>query len=166
MMKLKELLDIVIDSTPYEWRDIGPGSVSLDEDDHGMFAVYKPDVSLSLAWGQQYMGSPLDGPGYEWRKKFVVHDVTAYYADVRWNGVTVHREMLLSVDGSAGHTLPAPSLRAEETLANRITPMQREFARLICSIPNEQGNTVDSAIEQAGFVVADDDFLLSRMEDF
>jgi hypothetical protein len=104
-MTLDEILNTVAGSTRDDWNIIhcwggGPSFLDsfsvwtggadrwgLEHDQHGIRAAYRPDVSLGVAYGLDYMredGKPLL-LDYEWAKQFVDSRVTGSWVDVLWS---------------------------------------------------------------------------------
>jgi hypothetical protein len=134
----------------------GDDGCGLDVGSHALRAVYKPDVSLGLAYGLDYAGGR--ELTFDWAK-FPDTTVTGSWADVLWNGMLVHRQLLLVVDGSRA-ILPAPSsVYAPVSLAHEpvqvgdvVTPFERAFARIVHGLEHRPED-FDRYFEVAGFLV-------------
>jgi hypothetical protein len=118
MPSLAEMRSIIRASTVDHWEVtlIGPtylnafGTVSdqsgtwLEHKEHVHRAVYRPDVSLGLAWGMDVYSDdlPIHAP---WSDRFSDPTIHLQYIDVLWNGMLIDRREIAKVDGHRG-TLP------------------------------------------------------------
>jgi hypothetical protein len=117
-MRYDDVRNTVTSSLTTDWALLAEGPYYLDQlaqvsgpeghwieiDSHYHLAVYKPDVSIRLAWGirQDYR---LVFDGWQWPANS--KDIARFIVDVFWGGALVARWTLLVVD--EGHCyLPDP----------------------------------------------------------
>lgn len=106
---------MITGSSPRDWELIGPpvyldrlGEVTsgdqhwIEVDSQYYLAVYKPDVSLRLAWGLT-LEKDLSFEGWI----FPDRSIWRYAVDVFWQGALVGRRTVLNVDGGRCY-LPDP----------------------------------------------------------
>ena len=74
-----------------------------------MVAAYKPDVSITLAWGLELNNNFRE----EWANKFHDPRASSHYVDIFFNNALVHREIYVIVDGGRAK-LPLPNLKDGE----------------------------------------------------
>ena len=86
----------------YEVRD-GIKSGTLVEESHGMYACYRPDVSISLAFGLLIN----DDFKEEWANAFPDKSASSHYVDIFFNNNLVERISYVNVDGGRAK-LPIP----------------------------------------------------------
>lgn len=107
---------------------------------HHELAVYKPDVSLSMAWGYDYtadtvqealLGNSKDRRVFEFTKNFPDSSARCFLLDIFWNGSLVHREHLISVDGCRAN-LPIP--RTDRNGEEYFEKFGVSLARLVTTI--------------------------------
>jgi hypothetical protein len=170
-MTYDELLKTVCDSLPTHWNQIscggfgaGPSYLSAPdgqggEMDHYCRAAYRSDVSLGLAFGL----SPVDDQrDFEFLKHFADRRSHPTFLDIFWNGMLVHREMGLVVDGGR-MTLPwprqpvdaSPSRDRSEVVAELVSKQAAALWRLVAEFEGHvgPGDSFDEYLAQAGFVV-------------
>jgi hypothetical protein len=177
MKSLDHLRDQILGSSRGDWHVIHPpiyelkvgrvdsrngsGDVEhwVDIDEHDLLAVYRPDVSLRIAYGI----ATHDARGWEpeWAH-FANPEVNAMYADVFWNGALIDRHVVIEVD-SGRALLPDPrDLRVSatedvfntEVIAQTVTQSQVKFARLLHSLADR--DDFDEYFLRAGFVEVPD----------
>jgi hypothetical protein len=126
-MTLKELLDAIISSSKTDWNTIvcwgaqsGPSYHNqfeffevyngqknvLHSNSHGMVASYKPDVSVTIAWGL-VASKDFNEP---WATNFPDSHASSHHVDVFFNNALVYRDLYVSVDGGRAK-LPLPRRR-------------------------------------------------------
>lgn len=178
-MTKAELIEIIRHSEQDDWETItcwgwgsGPSYLDrlgiwtsgetwrLDIESHALRAVYKPDLSLGIAYGLIVGdGKPLD---FDWAK-FPDEQVTASFVDVLWNGMLVHRDQVLHVDGGRA-ILPwprpwgttEPGSRTPIAIGNQVTATELALARLVHGFEHAPAQ-FDSYLERSGFVIDPDD---------
>ena len=178
-MTKDELIQIIRGSEQADWETIicwgwgsGPSYLNqpiiwtsgdtwgLEVKSHAIRAVYKPDLSLGIAWGLEHGdGEPLN---FDWAK-FPDTQVRASFADVIWNGMLVHREQALSVDGGRA-ILPwprpwgttEPGGHTPIQVGNQVTETEVALARLVHGFEHAPAE-FDNYFERAGFVIDPDD---------
>ncbi len=138
-MRLQELLKSIIESDPNDWytissptfrdRLIGVSSSTeghwLEINSHHTTAVYKPDVSITLAWGLDWK-EDFDEP---WAKSCPDPSASGDYVDVYYNGSLVFRTVYITVDCGRAK-LPMPMSRTDLNVARNYY----HFVQLIDSI--------------------------------
>lgn len=123
-MNFQELFDTITSSRPEQWNtvvcwgaDSGPSYRDhfvfndvynkhpnvLVAESHGMIAAFKPNLSLTLAWGLEF-SDKFEEP---WTSKFANPKASGHYVDVFFNNALVHRDTYVIVDGSRAY-LPFP----------------------------------------------------------
>jgi hypothetical protein len=128
-MTLDELRALIAWSTRDDWNLVDNGPIYLDQlrwvtdwsgererrddvcwvevESHDPLASYKPDVDITIGWGLDTGTTVLDGVN-PWPGVFA--KVRWAYADVRWRGQVIDREVLLCADTGDGRVvLPAPN---------------------------------------------------------
>ena len=163
-MTLAELMDRIINSSKEDWNSIacwGAGSgpsyrnkfefYSTYEGEqavlhcvpYGMAASYKPDLSITLAWGLT-VNEDFREP---WANKFPDPKASSHYVDVFFNNALVYRELYVVVDG--GRTkLPIPR-KPKELLVPR---NYYSFIKLLDEIDTYL-SSYESYFKQAGFEI-------------
>ena len=123
-MTLTEIMDTIISSSKEDWHSItcwgamsGPSYRDkfefyykyeespnvLHAVSHGMVASYKPDLSITLAWGLT-ANNDFREP---WANKFPDPKASSHYADIFFNNALVYRVPYVVVDGGRAK-LPIP----------------------------------------------------------
>ena len=149
---------MIITSSPGDWERLerlgGPGW----PDGHHYLAVYKPDVSLRLAWG---FVAREDEPAFrDWHFSTPVEQ---HLVDALWHGALVARWPVLAVDNVHGY-LPDPRNMLMETgepgqvehVAWTVKASETALPRLLQLLVPPQGpRNFDSYLEQSGIQVVD-----------
>ena len=161
-MKYDEIGRLVTASSAEDWAVLPGGPLYLDQlgevssgdrhwvevGSHHTLAVYRPDVSLRLAWGLA-LGDKLTFEGMIWPDR----TITRHVADAFWEGSLVSRWHYLVVDGGRCYlpdpdrgllrtggsaddyeTGPWTATASEVALArllNALTPRVNEFSRYL-----------------------------------
>jgi hypothetical protein len=171
-MTYDDVISTILGSSKEDWELIlcGGGSLDggpsfLDEDQgdqvvsHSYRGVYRPDISLGLAFGLGYVQ---DKRQFEWAKSFANSQTWPTTLDVLWNGMLIHREHGLVVDGGR-MTLPWPTpayMSTEdrpmdaELVGESVTKAQVKFWQLV----NELKTSIVSFTEyldRSGLVAVD-----------
>ena len=133
-MTLQELIERIKMSSPGDWHKIGgfpsyrdkftlhsnADSRWVEVEPHDVVAVYKPDVSITMAWGLT-VHADFQEP---WANEFPDRRASSHYVDIFFNSALVFREMYVSVDGGRAY-LPLPR-RAEAHV------IPADYARFVC----------------------------------
>ena len=165
-MTLDELREIVVNSEVDDWNVMycwgahsGPsyrgrpshevqemGDDSMRFDVHGMTAAYRPDVSITLAWGI----TSLEDFETDWARSVSMnHTVTSNFADLFYNGALVNRELYVVVDEGRAF-LPLPK-KVGGTEVNR---WDYNFVRLLDTLEVAKISEYDGYFRRAGLTVA------------
>lgn len=127
----------------------------LKVNSHSDIAVYKPNVSITLAYGLQCTDD-FKGP---WTKKFPNRDASSSYVDVFYNNALVFRDAYVNVDGARAR-LPLPTTKWDKQKTNikALTVPERlyRFIRLVDSM--DHLSDYDSYFQQAGFTIVDEEW--------
>jgi hypothetical protein len=163
-MNLAQLIGTIVSSQPTDWNHIpcwGTNSGPSYRDElsfHGLYygqrnvlhvkshpntASYIPDVSVTLAYGLEWM----DDFKEPWINNFPAPKTTAHFADVFYNGALVFRTAYVHVDG---HDLPWPP--ADGSL--KIPRAQAQFSGLLDAFGKI--SRFDDALRTAGMNLTDD----------
>lgn len=98
------------------------------EGKHSSFYVLREDAGITLAFGADHN----DGEGWDhepWSQVFPDKNVFGHYLDVRYHGTTIHRDLILSVDGHRAD-LPSGSVVGDQKQGVvGMTTTQPEVAR-------------------------------------
>jgi hypothetical protein len=151
-MRYDDILEVIAQSDPHDWNRIADGPLFLygfpDADGywthHGAVAVYKPDVSIGLAWGLPVN----DDFKEEWANRFDDSHASSHWVDVFFNRQLIHRDLRVLVDG-ARVGLPAPERDGKRLV---ISSWQHGFFGLIQGLAG--GPEFDGYLRRAGIEVA------------
>lgn len=175
-MTLRELLNVVLESTPDDWHKITCWGASSGPSyrDHPKFfevyegqkdvlvtrshpevAVYIPDVSITMAWGLD------SNPDFkeDWANKFPDPTASSHFVDLFYNDALVFRDLYVNVDG-ARCGLPLPSLKRDKdgkVVAREVPHDKYTFFNLLESI----GGSViefDQYFRRAGFTLVEENW--------
>lgn len=128
-MTLKGLRDLCAFSREEEWHVIECGRGGDGEradprpDGHRWRATYRPNVSVSMAWGQR--AEPDEE--HEWPEGLDAPGAELSVVDFYFNGALVDRERYLVVDDGSAY-LPLPRREDDRFV---ITPWQDAFFRFL-----------------------------------
>lgn len=106
-MRFDEIMTMVQSSNAENWTEVQ----DLFEVEHSTFYILREDASISLAFGAPHRDGEAWSPE-PWSQGFADKKVYGYWLDVRYNGVTIHRDLIMSVDGGRAY-LPAGTLITE-----------------------------------------------------
>jgi hypothetical protein len=125
----------------------GPDGEPVLAGAHTMRAAYRPDISLSLAWGlvahEEFVES--------WTEVFD-HSASSHFVDFFWNGSLVERGLYVAVDaGRCKLPIPQRDLDALHPAARWITRWQYQFFSLLNAF--EGILDVDEHLQRAGIQV-------------
>ena len=166
-MTLDELINLVTSSNPQDWyttvcwgADSGPSyrdhfnffqvyegqSNVLVAKAHPLVACYKPDLSVTLAWGLD------ENPHFEepWANGFPDPKAASHYIDIFYNNALVFRTLYVSVDGGRAY-LPLPE-GPDELVVPR---PYNALIRLIDHIGGTRISEYDTYFRRAGFQVVE-----------
>lgn len=171
-VRYNEITQMITGSSPRDWEVIGPpvyldrlGEVSsgdqhwLEVDSQYYLAVYKPDVSLRLAWGLT-LERVLSFEGWT----FPDSSISRYAVDAFWQGALVARRTVLVVDGG-GCYLPDPdpayvktddSLMGHQGVGWTAKASDVAVARLLDGVVRPSSE-FDRYLDQAGIVEVPDE---------
>lgn len=139
-MELGKLLDRVIDSDRDQWYQIDGGGPSyannfiertqylLQVNSHHTRTVYKPNSSITMAWGMSVSSDQDEKFQGEWAKIFPDPSASHHWVDVFFNNALVFRTSYVTVDGGRAH-LPLPKYAANGEL--RVPKRYYEFMQLL-----------------------------------
>ena len=147
-MSIYTILHAVESSSEDDWT-----VVEVDEtpDGHTSLAIFNEDPAVSLAWGRKYRnGESWTEP---WSKSvgFPNSDIRGYYLDVRYNGVPISRDLVLSVDGGRGY-LPSgmPITEVDKGIVGmEVSEPEMKRARLLDAIAYEGHSEFNRYAERA-----------------
>lgn len=161
-MTYNEILNIVAESEIADWNVItcwgsgsGPsykdklenhtnlndGNSQISVDSHGMYACYKPNVSISIAFGLRH----LDYFNEDWANIFPDSRASSSYFDIFYNNTLVERLLYVVVDGGRAK-LPIP-----ESVDNlEVGAQESSLIRLVDSLESGADN-YERYFRQAGF---------------
>jgi len=171
-MNLRELLDIVINSSSQDWHAIGCWGYSsgpsyhdhlsfheiykgqpnvLHVESHSNVAVYIPDVSITMAYGLDIGDGRYEQP---WVKNFPDENANVHFVDVFFNKALVYRDAYVTVDGGR-ILLPVPRRTKNGNL--EVAERACRFVKLLDSM-SHNGSEFDFSIKRAGFTVVDEEW--------
>jgi hypothetical protein len=140
---------------PEFWELIDGDTNVLKMKEHSNVAAYKPDVSITIAWGLKF----LDDFKEEWANKFPDPHASGGYLDVFYNNALVFRDVYVTVDGGRAK-LPLPTIKWDEKekkiLALNVPKRRYHFIKLLDSL--EYISQYDSYFQRAGFTVIDENW--------
>ncbi|MFH1823827.1 MAG: hypothetical protein ABH873_01200 [Candidatus Firestonebacteria bacterium] len=115
----------------------------LREESHSMVACYKPNISISIAFGLIVNADYKE----EWLNNFPDHKASTHYLDLFFNNSLVGRIMYVKFDGGSKE-LPLPKSSAELT----VKKIEFKIIMLIASMELNSDNYSDY-FERAGFSI-------------
>jgi hypothetical protein len=170
-MSFEEYFRVVTNSTRSDWNVIlcwGSGSGpsyrdqlivwtsgqsdfrNLEVKSHSLVAVYKPDLTISMAFGLESNDEFVE----PWANRFPDPNASSHYIDFFFGSNLIHRGLYVSVDGGrADLPLPRPHYSKIDHKLERvtITTKQDSFFRLFNQF--EAQKDYDSYRERAGFEI-------------
>jgi hypothetical protein len=151
-MDLNQILSILQQTYANEWQEVHP----VDVKGHDYRIVYKPDVSLSVAWGTTVNSEYSDG----WVERFKDRKASSHVAEIMFNGAVVYQEFYVSVDGGRCLLpLPKEHFKQRDVLAEpevdylSVTKWAVDFIRLLDEIVQGPHGEYDSHLQTAEFRV-------------
>lgn len=141
--------EAVLSSSATEWNKVGVGGVRGGEAAGGYdtIAVFKPDLSISLAWAIKVTENFQE----PWANKFPDPHAASYYVDMRYHGMLVHRVLFVAVDGFRA-MLPL-ALQADFPV---VAARYSQFMRLVNVLAGIGDDVYDQYLHRAGFVTTDE----------
>ena len=116
----------------------------VDIDSHLASAVYKHDLSITMAWGMGVNDNFIE----PWANQFSDPKATSYFVDVFYNGAIVLRQLNISVDGGRAD-LPMPVSASDLRVASGAA----NIARIVTDLAIN--TNWDNYFERAGLVIDD-----------
>lgn len=164
-MKLKELMDLIINSTFDQWymiptcnADSGPSyhdkyffneeNGVLRHEEHSRIIIYKPDISITISSGLS-MNDDFVEP---WANKFAVTNASSSFADVFFNNSLVFRTHYVIVDGGRCR-LPMPKSANDLSVQRNYV----KFVRLVEYTP-DMDSQFDKYFKRAGLIEVDEEW--------
>jgi len=161
---------MVIRSSPEDWEKLDQGPVYLERlreviedgqrrlevDSHHCLAVYKPDVSLRLAWGLKLRDEPSLPP---WRHKD--QTLERRIVDAFWQGALVARWTILDLNSGYCY-LPTPWLADLDEVTGRARGHSAKasdvaLARLV-NLLTRPSIPFDRCLKETGIAEVPDDY--------
>lgn len=134
-MQYETVMTKIESSDAGDWVQV----VDFYEEKHSTFYVLREDASITLAFGADHK----DGEGWDhelWSQIFADKKVYGSYVDVRYNGATIFRDLILSVDGMRAY-LPSGSVVSENgkgVVGMKATQPEVARARLLDRLAGHQ----------------------------
>ena len=170
-MRLSEVLDVVYSSQPDDWVEVSRGGngpvykdkfiastsgqdsyVQLDVVSHYGYAVYEPDVDLTIAWGiDPHAFGSMERSGslaFEWAK-FPDPEVSAFLVDIFYRGALIHRSWMLHVDGGR-HVVPMPD---RDGTGEYFSQRTLALGRIVAHRDGNGGREFDATIRTTGLPI-------------
>lgn len=94
-MTWDEIMQIFRETTTDHWHKVG--EIDRGEERHYSRAVFKPDPTVSLEWGEVI--TPYREFHEDWTNKFPDSSAGSYYCDILLNGDAVRKVAYVAVDG-------------------------------------------------------------------
>ncbi len=166
-MTLNELFTAILSSSVDDWHFIacgGPGAgpsyrgrfsfdvregarLSVEEASHHAVAVYRSDLSITMAWGLDCVKDFHE----KWATAFPDSRASSHHVDVFYNGALVCRSLYVLVDG--GRTkLPKPSLSPE------ILDVPVDYVRFVHLLNRLEGQIDEDYFQRAGLLTIAEDW--------
>jgi len=168
-MKLKEILDIIVNSTSENWNGIGCWGYGsgpsyknqftfyeifngepniLTAESHSDILVYKDDLSITMAYGLISNNDFKE----EWANQFPDPKAHSAFIDIFYNNSLVFRETYLVVDGGRCR-LPIPNFGENGDL---IVPQQYyDFIKILEMITSGSSKNYESYFKRTGTKIID-----------
>jgi hypothetical protein len=168
-MTLEELLNEITSSEPEDWHTIGCfGSGAgpsyrnkltffnvyegqpniLFSDSHTTVAVYKPNLSITMAWGLECSKEFKE----EWATKFPDPSASVDFVDIFYNSALVYRDYYVVVDGGRAY-LPMPNYPNDLSVPRRYSAFIKLIDRLV-----GRTSDYDRFFNQAGLKIVDSEW--------
>lgn len=129
-MNYFSILDAVETSLPDYWTEVAD---VITDDGHRKVYVFHDNAAITLAWGKVHQeGQPWTETWSE-AGGFPDNKIYGHWFDICYNGVVIHRDLVLSVDGGRG-ILPSgrPISEGDKGITGMtVTEAEARRARLI-----------------------------------
>ena len=122
-----------------------PAQSAITVSGHDELLTLKSNLSIAMAVGMSHME---DYAG-DWALQFPDRAASSEYVDLLWNGMVIHREIVVNVDGGRC-VLPLPAPRTSKVPRRRY-----EFVRLVHALTGPTADYDDYAA-RAGLTAVDD----------
>lgn len=148
------ILNTVETSTSADWTTI-ESLTNTPEGHHSVF-VFHEDASITIAWGMPH------NDGDSWTEKwsesggFPDKRIFGHYYDIRYNGVTIHRDLVLGVDGHRC-LLPSGAVIADDQVGitgMTVTEPELRRARLLDELVHGPASNFERYSKSANIQVA------------
>lgn len=149
-MTFKDLLLTITKSSPSDWNVVHDVKEMIGG--HFSIATYKPDLSISMAWGIEYRDR-FDEP---WTSNFSDKNASGDYLDLFYMGTLVDRTVLIFVDGGRA-ALPMPTTAEDLTVSSGYAAL----ARLVDNLQTRVSQ-FDRYFKQAGLIEVDAPLIIHR----
>ncbi len=176
-MNFNDYFKQVLDTTYDEWNTIscwgygaGPSYLNrfevwntgngefhnIEIDSHGMIAICKNNISISIAWGLKHN----DDFSETWANNFPDKHARSSYLDFFCNGVLIHREIMVSVDGGRCY-LPLPQRdidsKTYEVKRHFISKQKSDFIKMINELESSS-DQYEYYLDSAGIELIEEDW--------
>lgn len=169
-MELKNLMELIIKSSPDDWNTIncwgansGPSyhykftsqqqyqgqPPVLQSASHTLVATYKPDISISMAWGLAMNNQFME----QWINNFHDQRASSHYVDIFYNNSLVHRAIYVIVDGGRAK-LPLAKIEGTDL---QVPEAYRDFVKLLDQIDSYHSQ-FDSYFQRANFAIIEENW--------
>lgn len=128
-MNYYKILDTVESSSSEEWAKVDAPT----HDGHSELYVFHEDASITLAWGKDHMDGESWTEAWSESGGFPDKRIFGHYLDIRYSGVPINRDLVLSVDGHRG-ILPSGHVIADSETGitgMKVTQPELQRARLL-----------------------------------
>ncbi|MCK5752454.1 MULTISPECIES: hypothetical protein [unclassified Mycolicibacterium] len=129
-MNYFSILDAVENSLPDYWTEVTDVNT---EDGHHKVYVFHDNAAITLAWGKDHLEGQPWTEAWSQAGGFPDDKIYGHWFDIRYNGVVIHRDLVLSVDGGRG-ILPSgqPISEGDKGITGmRVTEPEARRARLL-----------------------------------
>lgn len=137
------------------WVNIADSVNTLEVKVHTMIASYKPNLSISMAWGIEHNNHFVE----DWTDIFHDQSSSSSFIDFFYNGVLVFRDIYVSVDGGRV-SIPLPDISFRDSNSgerDRILSVPRskvDFFRMLNAM--ETSIDFDRYMKKVGFDITDE----------
>ncbi|MFL0243238.1 hypothetical protein ACJH6J_27915 [Mycobacterium sp. SMC-18] len=141
-MNYLTILDTVENSLPEHWTEVT--DVVTDDGHHNVY-VFHDDAAITLAWGKDHRDGQPWTEAWSQAGGFPDNKIYGHWFDIRYHGVVIHRDLLLSVDGHRGE-LPSGqpiSEKGKGIIGMRVTEPEARRARLLDSLVHGPSSQFD-----------------------
>ncbi len=138
---------------PEFWDLIDGATNVLKVESHSNVASFKPDVSITMAWGLKC----LDDFREEWANKFPDPKASSCFLDIFYNNALIFRDVYVNVDCGRAK-LPLPDRKWDEekkkVTALNVPERRHRLIKLVDSL--EYVSRFDYYFQSAGFTIVDE----------